>query len=172
MTKYGICIECNDELEKPIIAGRCTHKHYWAYRKKISLEKKGSRANQHIINVKGNNTGLPLWYASKMKRMTGRCMECGEKIEKFNPKYAICAIAHILPKSIFKSVATHENNWLELGATCGCHSRYDKSWESASKMKIWSIAVERFKTFEHLIVLPEELRKIPTYLYTYNLTYI
>lgn len=95
-------------------------------------------------------TELDKWFAeiATFIKVDPFCDNCGEPIPE---KYYKHASAHILPKSIFISVMTHPLNWLKLGATCGCHHEFDSSVESASKMKIFGKAVERFKTFEHLI---------------------
>ena len=93
------------------------------------------------------------------------CMECG----KFIPaKYYRAATAHCLPKRKeygFPSVASNLNNRLFLGAGCGCHARYDRSWEDAAQMKVWPLAVEKFKILYPLIAtserknIPEVLRQ-------------
>lgn len=73
----------------------------------------------------GADTELQKWYKKIQKHLSGRCWRCGEWYDKKELRYAICATAHILPKSKFPSVATHPLNWLELGAACGCHGWFD-----------------------------------------------
>ncbi len=83
------------------------------------------------------------------------CMECGEKIPK---EYARHATAHLLPKKIFKSVATHDLNYLILGASCGCHDKTHRI-DKFIKMKIWGKAKERI--LQMMPFLPtDELRRI------------
>ena len=54
---------------------------------------------------------------------------------------------------------------MELCVTEGCHDRYDKTWEDASKMKVWPIAVAKFRLIYPFIDesekknIPEILRK-------------
>jgi hypothetical protein len=84
------------------------------------------------------------------------CEECGARL-----KGDVSEIAHILPKSTFKSVATNDNNVLYL---CGmwsnsqCHSNYD-NYPSAKvkEMKIFDKVSERFR------ILAEEITEKITY---------
>lgn len=91
------------------------------------------------------------------------CMSCGEWILE---QYYRHATAHILPKKLFKSVATHPSNYLILSASCGCH---DKShvWAKFEQMNVWSIAVTKFKIlyplllpYEHQFIPPELLKHV------------
>lgn len=100
-----------------------------------------------------------------------KCDECGapipEKIKLFGKNFTIsgyrAATAHCLPKRKeygFPSVAHLLDNRIFLGAGCGCHSRYDRSWEDAASMKIWPIALEKIKKIVPLID-PKERKNIP-----------
>lgn len=33
----------------------------------------------------------------------------------------------------------------------GCHEKYDKTWDSAKSMPVWSLAVKRFQNFKDKI---------------------
>lgn len=100
--------------------------------------------------------------AQKEKKGGYKCWECGTAI---NPFFIKAAIAHVLPKrdNQFPSVKTHPDNYLILGAGCGCHNRYDRTWEDAAQMKVWPLAVERFNKIYPFIAakekknIPEEL---------------
>lgn len=110
---------------------------------------KVSEKIKSTINIKDEE--LEQWFKDREKDIVnagGVCWECGDKIHK---DYYRHATAHIFPKAIFNSVATNEFNFLILGASCGCHSRFDQSLEDASKMAIWKEAVERYLQFNHLI---------------------
>jgi hypothetical protein len=87
------------------------------------------------------------------------CWNCGEVILK---PFMRAAIAHVLPKrkNLFPSVATHPMNYLILGAGCGCHNEYDRSWTDAAKMQVWKMAKERFKQISGSIA-KDEKSKIP-----------
>lgn len=85
----------------------------------------------------------------------GICMETGDKIPRV---YARASTAHLLPKKIFKSVATHELNYLILSAHNGSHDKTHRV-DTFIKMKIWPEAAIRIKLM--LPVLPiDELRQI------------
>lgn len=75
------------------------------------------------------------------------CWETGEFISKTDYRNAT---AHIFPKAIFKSISTHPMNYLVLSARNGSHDKTHRL-DTFSKMKVWRLAVERFKIFEHEI---------------------
>jgi len=102
------------------------------------------------------------WYIEKVNQQTGTCMECGGSTKNSLFVYAKACVAHVLPKreAMFPSVATHTDNDLELCNLNGCHHRYDNSWEDAATMKVWPIAVEKFKKMLPAIA-PGERKNIP-----------
>lgn len=142
--KVGVC-ECG--YEGPLIAGKCNF-CYWRGRRKVSEKKK----------AQGNAPRLPLltpklnqWFefVATSIRADPYCWECRTYIPESFYRHAS---AHIIPKSIFPSVAIHPLNFIILGASCGCHSKYDSSIENACKMRIWKIATGRFLLFENKII--------------------
>jgi hypothetical protein len=109
--------------------------------------------------------------AANELRQNPYCQECGawipEKIKQIGKKFTLngyrCATAHLLPKKEeygFPSVAHVLDNRIFLGAGCGCHAKYDRSWEDAASMKIWPIALEKIKKLIPLID-PKERKNIP-----------
>ncbi len=46
--KTGICLDCTDGKEKPIVSGRCQH-HYWKYREEQSEFKRQKRAEMNAF---------------------------------------------------------------------------------------------------------------------------
>lgn len=80
-----------------------------------------------------------------LKNKTCYCENCKNKlysVSKMN-------LGHILPKSIFKSVATNKDNLMLL---CWiCHSNYDSSWKKAITMPCFKIAKERYNKFKPYI---------------------
>ena len=79
------------------------------------------------------------------------CMECGAWIPQ---DYFRHATAHLLPKKLFKSVATHDLNYLILGAGCGCHEKTHRV-DLFSQMKIWPEAARRIKIMMPLLPFDE-----------------
>lgn len=102
------------------------------------------------------------WYKDRNKEMTGKCVECGGKSTKGHFKYWKYSICHILPKSIFPSIATHPLNFIEL---CyfenSHHSNMDNNgyeYVKENMPKSWKIIVDRFREMFPLI---KEKSKIP-----------
>lgn len=108
------------------------------------------RTTQKAIDKrKRERAGLPAFFQFHVSQVT-HCENCGMEISSPGAKN----VAHILPKSSFKSVMTEPQNVmylcsdLDLQEGKGCHDLYDSSWEVAKTMKIWSTAVERFNNFK------------------------
>ena len=76
------------------------------------------------------------------------CQECGNKLQGLSGE-----VCHILSKSKSPEVAKNDNNILYL---CfygnSCHSKFDNSLEVRSKMKVFKIAIEKFKKLKNLII--------------------
>lgn len=79
------------------------------------------------------------------------CMECGASIPF---KFSRHATAHLLPKKLFKSVATHPLNYLILGAGCGDHEKTHRI-DKFITMKIWPEAARRIKILIPLLPVEE-----------------
>jgi len=108
------------------------------------------------------------WYFDMGKELAKNpiCAECGAWIP---PAFYRAAIAHVLPKRKeygFPSVARHPLNKMFLGAGCGCHKKYDDTWEGASQMKIWSTAIIIFVEI-YPFIHPDEYKNIPDILRPY-----
>jgi len=89
-----------------------------------------------------------------------RCMECNAKIPRI---FARHATAHLLPKKIFKSIATNDLNYLLLGSTCGCHNK-THTLSTFVRMKVWPIAAKQINQL--LPLLPyDELKFVSVQLY-------
>lgn len=98
------------------------------------------------------------WYTERRKEMTGKCINCGSSTHPDNEKYWKWSIAHILPKSLFPSIAKDKDNWMEL--CIDCHTKYDSNWMTASGMKVWSCAIKKMNSFVSKLT-KEELRRLP-----------
>lgn len=169
--KKGKCLDCTDDTEKPLIAGRCQN-HYWQHRAKISrdngeieeaVKNPPKEREVHSLSRSTLVSTLNPYYTYWVRYCGFKCEECGEPISTSDTDGLIGAQAHILPKSPnsgFPSVAVVLENHMTLGARCGCHRKFDKNWLSAQKMDIWPKAVDRFRKFMHLIA-KDELRRLP-----------
>lgn len=135
-------------------------------KKMYVIPKQSEKKKKELQDEKPDRDKQQDWFeAIEKKECPGthtKCWECGDKILK---AFIRAAIAHVLPKrkNQFPSVATHENNYLILGAGCGCHNKYDKSWDDAAGMKIWSNAVEKFIEIYPWIASAER-KNIPDFL--------
>lgn len=111
------------------------------------IAKQSVKKKKELRDLKPQKDLQAEWYIEKVNGQTGTCMECGGSTKNSLFVYAKATVAHVLPKrdAMFASVATHPDNHLELCTTNGCHHHYDNSWENAAKMKVWPIAVEKFK---------------------------
>lgn len=114
----------------------------------------------------GKDSALVLWYENKIAQCQWICLECGKSCYTTDRNFQFAAQAHVLPKSKqsgFPSVATHDLNHLCLGPSCGCHGKYDSSWQNASQMKIWPVAMQIIIVLAPL--LPQsEYRRLPDFI--------
>lgn len=124
---------------------------------KVSVKKK-----KELKDSKPQKDLQAEWFIERVNEQTGVCMECGGSTKNSLYVYAKACVAHVLPKrdNMFPSVATHKENSLELCTANGCHHRYDNSWEDAAKMKIWPVAVEKFRKMLPFIA-PGDRKNIP-----------
>lgn len=126
-----------------------------AEKKANSVEGKEETLNEWFQKIQAEHWIIPI-----DEKLFAKCMECGKLISE---DYARHATAHLLPKKLFKSIATNDLNYLILGAGCGCHDlthRLDKF----VKMKVWPQAAKQINQL--LPLLPfEELRYISAQLY-------
>jgi hypothetical protein len=165
--KHGYCPICNDGQEKEMISGVCRY-HYWAkLRQNTTLPAKNGGPYRDISRQNEEDPALERWYRDIVQLHKGspHCWNCGHLVAVWNYTFAKAAVAHILPKKTFLSINTHPLNYLFLGADC-CHNLWDRSWSSASEMKIFPVALERYRQFAPAIALAER-KEIPE---IFNLT--
>lgn len=146
-------------MKPKMIAGKPAHIYWRELRQKSKRPKKTAiKRKPYQKNVV---PGLTDWYMNKMQFYFGMpCEECGQPVLRS----VQASQAHLLPKEKFKSIALHLLNHALLGAECGCHTKYDKSWASARKMKIWP-TVQMVIVQVLIPLLPkEEFKKLPDFL--------
>jgi hypothetical protein len=163
--KIDVCLDCPaTSRPQPLIAGRCKS-HYWAHRHGLKVANDQAAGLGRVPDYRARTglktnriEGLSDWYEQRRTEMTGICVETGLPSCATNDAFFIFSIAHILPKEHFPSIATHPLNWMELSIEA--HTRYDRNWMTATKMKCFALAKEKFKKFEPFIA-QEERRRIP-----------
>lgn len=114
---------------------------------KISEKKKKQLAEQKEA---GNDNSLDLFFVAMRKKCKGKCLFCNSPTTYKHEELWRIAIAHLLPKAKFKSVATEESNWIEL--CWNCHTEFDTgkiTWELLRDSKEFDILREKL-----FIVLP------------------
>jgi hypothetical protein len=96
--------------------------------------------------------------------MPFNCQECGKPLYAYNTFAKRSVSAHILPKSLFPSIATNPDNIIFLGAgfltICWCHDNYDNlGAKERSEMKIYPLVIERYQTkLKHLLTPAEQVK--------------
>lgn len=112
---------------------------------KVSKKKLEKLARQHEFDKSEEGLSLEQWFDDRRKQMSGVCKHCGGKSCKNDDKYFKFSIAHILPKRIFKSVATHPLNWIEL---CfwdnSCHTNFDNNTLDMISLNCYDEVIEKF----------------------------
>lgn len=119
--------------------------------------------DQKTFHVDGD---INQWFTKKRGEMTGKCLFCGGKTEKYNDETFKRSIAHLLAKKkgLFPSIKTHQDNWLEL---CfygnSCHTNFDNgiiTWELLKDSKEWDVIAEKFKKI-YPFIAEREIKNIP-----------
>lgn len=127
----------------------------------LHKDKENEKSGNHEANLKPQ--GQWDWFVERRVDMQDCCIECGKSTQKKNDKYFFWSIAHIAPKKLVPSVATHKDNWVEL---CWLHHQeFDSTFENAAKMMCFGEVKEKFKLFKDVIPA-HELRKVNPYLLT------
>jgi hypothetical protein len=135
-------------------------------KKVCHIPKKSAKKIEQEMNAKDNKE-LWEWFKKQRSKMTGVCKHCGERTMKIDDEKFHYSIAHILPKNIFPSVATHNDNWIELcyyGASC--HSNLDNGNLDLIDLNCFNEVVEKFVRI-YPSIAPEERRRIPQILMYY-----
>lgn len=105
----------------------------------------------------GSMDEMPMWdngmdafwkHAESVIIKTGcTCWNCGDTISRNDFRNST---AHIFPKSIFLSIASHPLNFIVAGNRCGCHHD-THTLLKFSQMSVFGTAVNRYREFCHLI---------------------
>lgn len=130
--------------------------------KKIAQEQEEAKERK----VSGGGE-LQRWFKEKRKEMTGKCAHCGGRSSKNSDTYFRHSIAHLLPKRLFKSVATHPENWIEL---CyfppSCHANFDQNTLDMIDLNCFDEVIRKF-----VVIYPDidskERKYIPDVLLQY-----
>lgn len=110
-----------------------------------------SGAGKSTGSKKQSKVSLDDWFDDRRQELSGICQcGCGKPSSKDSDQYYKYSIAHIFPKAIFKSIATHPVNYVERAFWGGCHTIMDtKGIDYWPNMADWATIKERI-----LILLP------------------
>lgn len=113
---------------------------------------------------KSPDSKMDLFFLENRKKMTNKCLFCGGDTMKKDDEKFHFSLAHLLPKSIFKSVATHPDILIEL---CfygkSCHANFDNgviSWELIKDSKEWEVIKERLLNILPAVSMEERKHKL------------
>lgn len=125
-------------------------------------QRTASRLHSIVVPLTEDEIKLQKFFANAAQELMRHpfCQNCKSRIPQ---AYFRAATAHVLPKRKeygFPSIASHPANKLFLGAGCGCHYLYDRSWEDAAKMVVWPLAVAAFKEL-YPFIAENEKKNIP-----------
>lgn len=134
-----------------------------------TLERQAKQAEgiEEGKSLVAGDSDLKRWFEERRKELTGRCAHCGGRSCKDSDQYWKFSVAHILPKIIFKSVATHPLNYIEL---CffnnSCHTNFDNKTLDIMDLNCFDLVIQRFVAI-YPIIATKERRYIPDVLLQY-----
>lgn len=137
--------------------------------RKAIAKKSAKKLKQEAEEKKGKkdpSAEKERWFQDRRREMVGFCKNCNKPSFKNNHEYFRYSIAHLLAKrkSMFPSVATHPENWLELCADC--HHNLDNCIIDLSSLACWNEVVVKFQKI-YPFIAPEEKKRIPDILLQY-----
>lgn len=142
----------------------------WKAKSKVQQSCCQSCLPKHAIKTtsstsrKEEKKDLNVFFAEQALIFPKHCENCGEPLNAYSVFDRRKMTCHILQKTSsggFPTVATHPQNKLFMCCMQGCygHEKYDNGDASDRiKMPVYSIAVERFKMFEHLLTPREKIK--------------
>lgn len=154
----GRCLRCTniEKAAKPLKKTEIKKKPYTLKRQTVKTKEKravdregfGEFFIKHINIIKDENR---------------RCENCQQPL-----RGNASEVAHILSKSKHLEVSTHDDNVVYLCGMftdSGCHAEFDNTLSKRREMAVFSLAVEKYKLIQHLIVKQSsESRQFEEYL--------
>jgi hypothetical protein len=113
------------------------------------------------MKADSGDDALDKWFEEMRYWLNGKCAFCGGKTTWKNNDMWRIAIAHLLPKSKFKSVATNNDNWTEL--CWDCHTNFDSAtitWDMLRDSHEWLMLQEQLKRVLPLVAEEERKNKL------------
>lgn len=135
-------------------------------KKVYQIPKKSAKklAQEKAEKEAGTDGSMDAFFKSMRLKMTGKCLFCGASTMKKDDEKFHFSLAHLLPKAVFRSVATHPDVIIEL---CfynnSCHTNFDTgtiSWDFIKDSKEWDIIKEKLMTILPLVAPEERKHKL------------
>ena len=105
---------------------------------------------------KEDRKGLPSFFSKATQEVKANpiCQNCGCKIRWWS--HPVNNVAHLLSKSRYKSVMSNENNYVilcsEKDLGNGCHELFDTKISERPNMKVFPVALEKYKKFREEVL--------------------
>ena len=137
-----------------------------AKKKQKPIAKQSEKKKKQVAEEKRSGTDgqMDLFFLSLRKSMTGKCLFCNGKSQKHDDQTFHFSLAHLFPKAIFPSVATHSDNVIEL---CfyenSCHTQFDNgriTWEFIKDSAEWELIKEKLLNVLPAIAIEERSHKL------------
>ena len=136
----------------------------------ISRKSEKLKAKEKQQRELGTDNEMDKFFNAMRKKCKGKCLFCNSGTTYKHEELWRFAVAHLLPKAKYLSVATNESNWIEL--CMQCHRSFDDgiiTYQLLKDSKEWDIIKE--KLFEILPLTTEEERKTKFYHNLENVIY-
>lgn len=148
--------------------GFCPSHQYLRPKKEVKEKKDRGLYQRPKEVIEDNKDELNEWFKARRLQLTGKCVNCGAKSCRDDDNYYKFSIAHIFGKALFKSVATHPLNFLELcfWGESSCHSNLDNGMIDLIDMNCWDEIVTKVNLI-YPDIAPKERRRIPQVLLNY-----
>jgi len=134
--------------------------------KAVSDKKKAELAEEKKEREEGGDPTVEQWFQERRVEMTGKCVFCGGKTEKWNDELFRASLHHLFEKNnnMFPSVKTHPDNCVEV---ChfgnSCHQNIHNgtiTWELMIDSAEWPLILEKVRKVVPFIAQAER-RRIP-----------
>lgn len=125
--------------------GRCKSCSMKTYKKAKPITEKS------LAKRREERKGLPEFFTYAIEDMKSNpfCQNCGARIN--TSRHPVNNIAHILSKSVYKSVSCHKENYLFLCSdkdeASSCHEKFDSCMSVRQEMRVFELARTKFLSF-------------------------
>lgn len=132
--------------------------------KRYVIPKISERKKKQILENSGKfkeDVKLNKWFVETRIKLTGFCQcGCALNSQKYDDKFYKFSCCHLFPKSIFKSIMYHRDNYVERAFWGGHHSVMDDtSMDRWVEFRDWQNIKNKFNILDPLIDTKEKTHK-------------